>query len=157
MTPEILPQMFSSDEFCNNTLPASVQTLSSHLAADWRQCQLLWNEKSPLMQAGAPIMHLRNMNAHVASALGEWSKAQDTLAHVPLQAAPAHNSTSSITFAGPVPHKRLLCKQASCFEMSNKMLSFSDCSLTSRYKLLWHEWCQRTRDLSKRAHTPSSS
>ena len=56
-----------------------------------------------MVQAGAPIMHLRNLNPYVASALGEWSKAQGTLAHVPLQATPAHNSTSTVTFAGQTP------------------------------------------------------
>ena len=58
-----------------------------------------------MMQAAAPIMNLRNMNAHVASALGEWGKAQGILAHVPLEATPAHNCTSTATFAGQTPTK----------------------------------------------------
>ena len=61
-----------------------------------------------VMQAGAPILHLRNMNSHVASALLEWSKAQGTLAHVPLQATPAHNSGSSLTSAGRMPTQKAL-------------------------------------------------
>ena len=33
-------------------------------------------------------MHLRNMNAYVASALGDWAKVQRIAAHIPLQAGP---------------------------------------------------------------------
>ena len=79
-----------------------------------------------MLQAGAPIMHLRNMNAHVASALGEWSKAQGTMAHVPLQAAPTHNSTSNTTFAGLIPTRKASTQAGILVQDSHQMLSFSD-------------------------------
>lgn len=92
----------------------------SHNRAAWQQSTLevtsaMVKQSGPnaglfsAMQAGAPIMHLRTMNAYVASALDEWSKADSMLAHVPLQAAPTPCSTSGITFAGQkATHHNLL-------------------------------------------------
>ena len=98
------------------TFPCKVQYCSQilqplHNRAAWQQppherTSAMVKQSGPnadwfsAMQAGSPIMHLRTMNAYIASALDEWSKADSTLAHVPLQAAPTPCSTSGITFAG---------------------------------------------------------
>ena len=47
-------------------------------------------------------MHLRNMNAYVASALSDWAEARRTAAHIPLQAAPYPASGPEEAAAGAV-------------------------------------------------------
>ena len=141
-----------------------VSSLSSAtLLWDWAISQSKLERLSPrrsyqgvmlMMQAAAPIMHLRNMNAHVVSALGEWSKAQGTLAHLPLEATPAHNCTSTITFAGQDTYTRYV--HVPWFEITTNYCLILTVFFILRYKLLWHEWCQCACNFPKRARTPCS-
>jgi len=67
---------------------------SNHVAEFGKQPETAW------LQGAAPVMHLRNMNAYVASALGDWSKSLRLAPSVPLQAAPCPSPASHLKAAG---------------------------------------------------------
>ena len=46
--------------------------------------------------AGAPILHLRNTNPHVAAALADWRRSSGRAAAAPRQLAGVHPSTAAI-------------------------------------------------------------
>lgn len=49
------------------------------------------------------MMHLRNMNTYVASALGDWTKSHHLQPRVPLQAAPHPSAVPELKAAGAHP------------------------------------------------------
>ncbi len=53
------------------------------------------------------MMHLRNMNTYVASALGDWSKSHHLQPSIPLQAVPHPSATPQLKAAGAHPSHHL--------------------------------------------------
>lgn len=58
------------------------------------------------VQALPPVMHLRNMNAYVATALGDWRSKQNVQAHIPTAFA---GHSKQLAHAGTAEDGTVMC------------------------------------------------